>query len=232
VVAPDGEYLFDVMAGMDEVEPAPLMDRERAENLVTDGAAASEDDFGLIRERVDTGEILVDSLDEFVAGERLGGCWQYGWRGWAAFGEDASGDQNQLACTLCDGGTCFGGPALGDACREGVLREAIGEDQMIDDLLDAPFIRTRGGMQLRLRGVEAFEGRVELSLELFKDWVHGSHYATPKRQTGRRDYWRRARALCAVLICSSEASSLRIALYSAMASSRLFSFWAISARSR
>jgi hypothetical protein len=55
VVAPNGEDLSEVMPGVDEVEPAPLVDGERAENLVTDGAAASENGLCLVRELVDTG---------------------------------------------------------------------------------------------------------------------------------------------------------------------------------
>ena len=73
VVAPDGEDLFEVMPGVDKVEPAPLMYGEWSENLVTDGAAASEDGFCLVREPVETGEILMDSLDECLPGQRFGG---------------------------------------------------------------------------------------------------------------------------------------------------------------
>ncbi len=103
VVAADGEYLFDVMPGVDEVESAPLRDGEWAENLVGDGAAASEDGFCLIRQAVEAGEILVDSLDECVAIEWFGGRWRYSGRGGTAFGEDAERDENELACAMFDG---------------------------------------------------------------------------------------------------------------------------------
>ena len=143
--AADGEYLFDVMPGVDEVESAPLRYGEWAENLMSDGSAVSEDGFCLVREAVDVGEILMDSLDEGVAAERFGGRWQYGERGGATFGENAEGDENELACALFDGYWRVRGPAFGNAGFEGALCEGVGEEQVIDDLLDAPFVRIGSG---------------------------------------------------------------------------------------
>jgi hypothetical protein len=144
VVAADGDYLFDVMPSVDEVESAPLGDGEWAENLVSEDSAASEDGFCLVQEAVDTGEILMGSLDECVAVEWCGGRWKYGRRGGTTPGEDAEGDENELACAMFDGYRRLRGPALGDAGFERALREGVGEKQMIDDLLDAPFIRVSG----------------------------------------------------------------------------------------
>jgi hypothetical protein len=145
VVAADGEYLFDVMPGVDEVESAPLMDGERAENLVTDGSAAFEDGFCLVQQAIEAGEILMGNLNECVAVKWFGGRWYYGGRGGTTLGEDAEGDENELACAVFDGYRRVRGPAFGDASFERALREGVGEDQMIDDLLDAPLVRLRGG---------------------------------------------------------------------------------------
>ena len=60
-------------------------------------------------------------------------------------GKMPSGDENELACAMFDGYWRLCGPAFGDACFERALREGVGEEQVIDDLLDAPFVRVRGG---------------------------------------------------------------------------------------
>lgn len=145
MVAADVNYLFDVMPGVNEVESAPLRNGEWAENLVSEDSAASEDGFCLVQEAVEAGEILMGNLNECVAVERFGGRWHYGERSWTAFGKDAKGDENELACPVFDGYWRLCGPAFSDAGFERALREGVGEEQMIDDLLDAPSVRARGG---------------------------------------------------------------------------------------
>jgi hypothetical protein len=73
VVATDGEYLFEVMPGVDEVEPAPLRYRERAKNMVTERAAAPEEGFCLVGELIEAGKLSMDGLDDLLSGEWLGG---------------------------------------------------------------------------------------------------------------------------------------------------------------
>jgi hypothetical protein len=122
VVAADGEYLFDVMPGVDEVESAPLGDGEWAENLVSEDSAASEDGFCLIRQAIEAGETLVDSLHKCGAAEWFDGRWHYGGRSGTAFREDAEGDENELACAVFDGYRRLRGPAFGDSGFERALR--------------------------------------------------------------------------------------------------------------
>lgn len=52
VLAADRGDLFRVMAAMDEMEAAPLVDVKRAQDVMGDGALLSEGGFGLLEELV------------------------------------------------------------------------------------------------------------------------------------------------------------------------------------
>jgi hypothetical protein len=49
---------------------------------------------------------------------------------------------------------------------------------MLDDLLDAPFVGTRGRAELGLVCVEASEGVGEVAQEMLEVGVHGQDYLT------------------------------------------------------
>lgn len=69
----DGEDLFEVMAGVNEVEPPPLGDGEWAEDMVTERTPASKEGFCQVGKLIEAGELSMDGLDEFMAREGLGG---------------------------------------------------------------------------------------------------------------------------------------------------------------
>jgi hypothetical protein len=83
----------------------------------------------------------MDGLDEGEAVERLGGGWVYGGRCGAASRKDAEVHHNELACTVLEEDGGLGGSAFGDAFFQGAPGERVGEEQVIDYALDAPFIR-------------------------------------------------------------------------------------------
>ena len=56
VASPDDADLAEMMAAMGEVESAPLVDTERAEDHVADGTARAEDGFSPGEELVHLGE--------------------------------------------------------------------------------------------------------------------------------------------------------------------------------
>ena len=67
----DGQDLLDVMAAVGEMEAAPLMDAERAEDLVGSRALVAEGFFGLIEDGVEGDEVFVNTGDELLTAERL-----------------------------------------------------------------------------------------------------------------------------------------------------------------
>jgi hypothetical protein len=71
----NGADLMDVMATVDKVESAPLMDAERAENNVTDRTARAKEGFGLSEKLIDASQSGDSFVGEFPAREwrRIGG---------------------------------------------------------------------------------------------------------------------------------------------------------------
>lgn len=58
-----------MVAAMDEMEAAPLVDTKRPQDDVADGSARSEEGFGLGEELVDTGEADSSFVGKFFPGE-------------------------------------------------------------------------------------------------------------------------------------------------------------------
>jgi hypothetical protein len=76
VGSPDGADLQEVVVSVDEVESAPLVDAERAENHVGSGATGAEDGFGLGKELIHVDEAGGSLLGYFVSREVR----RVGWR--------------------------------------------------------------------------------------------------------------------------------------------------------
>jgi hypothetical protein len=139
----NGDDLPEVMLAMDELKSAPLVDAEWAKDDVAGASLrGTEDFFSFVAQNVDPVEVFGDGVGEFFAGERKlcrSGC--YGRRGFAAGWKVAEMDESILPEALQEGGFGAGGCALGDAGVEGHLGAAVTEEQVLDDLLDAPLVR-------------------------------------------------------------------------------------------
>jgi hypothetical protein len=138
----DGDDLLEVMLAVDQLESAPLIDAEWAENHVAGAASGgSEELFGFGAEGIDAGKVFCESLSEFFSGERMGcGCGCDQRRGLAAGWKVAEVDERVLAEALQESGFGLGGSALDQAGIEGHLGAGVAEEQVFDDLLDAPLV--------------------------------------------------------------------------------------------
>ena len=89
----------------------------------------------------------------------------------------AQSDQDELEDALLAGCPGVGGPALVEAVLDGSAGGLVGEEKMLDDLLDAPFFggcicAGRTGTKLRLGGVEAVESLGERGFQTCQDGIH------------------------------------------------------------
>jgi hypothetical protein len=65
----DGEDLFDVMPSVNELEPAPMIDVEGAEDSVAgQPGGRAEEAFGFAANMVEAGELLGDGVGKSIAG--------------------------------------------------------------------------------------------------------------------------------------------------------------------
>ena len=109
-------------------------------------------------------------------------------RGLAAKWEVVALGDRELRDAVDEGGFGAGGSALGETGVDGAFSAGVGEQEVFDDLLDAPLAGACGWAELRLRGVEAVEGVRDLALELVEGGVHrdgvigaGSRYTAYER---------------------------------------------------
>jgi hypothetical protein len=99
--------------------------------------------------------------------------WGRHWRGsFAAGWEVAEAHDGILFDVLNQAGFGTGWSAFEEAGVEGVFGAFVGEQKMLDDLLDGPTIGTRRRTQLGLGGVEAMERTGDFVLELLEIGVH------------------------------------------------------------
>ena len=94
-------------------------------------------------------------------------------RGFASCWEVSAASDCILKDAVCDGGCGAGWSALGEAAVDDRFGAGIGEEQMLDDLLNAPLILVGGWAELGLDGTQAVKGRGDFALELAEGGVHG-----------------------------------------------------------
>ena len=155
----DGGDLFEVVSAVHELEHPPLVDVERAEDgMAGELAGRTEETLRFGEKRVEMGEVFGGGLSESLAGEWVrGGLRHDHRRGCAAKREVSATTDRILKDTLPERGLCASGRAFGETGVDGGFSAGVGEEQMFDDLLDAPFVQARRWRELSLGGVESAE---------------------------------------------------------------------------
>ena len=80
------------------------------------------------------------------------------------------------------------GSAFGETGVDGGFGAGVGEEQVLDDLLDAPLAWVHGWMELGLVGVESAERGCDLALELEEGGTHGGKNQVTPLATGRANF--------------------------------------------
>src|SRR5438309_1474004 len=155
------------------MESAPLGDVEWAEDVVGDALGRrTEESLRVVEKQIQASEVFGCGLGEVFAGEQVSaGLRGHDGRGCAASGEVSASGDRVLGDASGDGGFGAGGSALGEAGADGGFSAGVGEEQMLDDLLDAPFVGAGGWLELGLGGVEVVERDGDCALELTQGGV-------------------------------------------------------------
>ena len=99
-----GENLPDVMGAVNEMEPPPLVNAERAKEDVGDARSGAEERLGFVEEAIDAGQMFGDGTGEIVAGERRGETGRdHLLRSFAAAREETELDEIELGKALLEG---------------------------------------------------------------------------------------------------------------------------------
>lgn len=144
-----------MVKAVDQVEAAPLLHGERAENDVRNGTSVAEEMFATGSDGVQTLQFRTHTLREFVAA--LHGEWQSrrdGGGSHAAIGESPQAGDHKLAQQLAETrlGACCA--ALVHAGFQRGNGASVGIDKVLDDLLDAPFTGVSNGSRLRVSSIQ------------------------------------------------------------------------------
>jgi hypothetical protein len=137
----DGGYLLEVEPAVAELEEAPLVNAEGAEDDVAGaGLGGTEELVCLDTGAVETCKLLGGGMGELFAGE-WSGCsrWDDRGRSLATAGKKAEVKDGDLHNALVEGRPDAGGRTFEEPGFEGGCCREIGKQQMFDDLLDAPF---------------------------------------------------------------------------------------------
>ena len=175
VVAADGLDLLEVVESVDEVKAPPLAHGERSEDDVGDGAFRAEEAFAGGGNRFEAVKLGGDLPGEFVAAaHRRGKRWRDGLRRRPALWKTAQSGDDELAQTLARRGSSAGGAALLHPRLNNGDAAAIGGEQMLDDLLDAPLFRVQTRLGLGLVRVETTKAGGYFGFQFAQIIVHNS----------------------------------------------------------
>jgi hypothetical protein len=137
----------------------------------------AKESLRLNKEQLEIAEVFGGCVSEIFARQRME-SWlgHHDRRSFAAQGEvSATGD-----CVLKDPlpKARFGasGSALLETSVDCRFGAGVGEEQMFDDLLNAPLSSWRLRAELSLSRVQSTEGRYDLSLELMQGDIHGGKF--------------------------------------------------------
>ena len=87
----NGVDLPDVMASVNQMKPAPLVNAERSENPVGDAATGAEETFGFAEKGVHSRQMMGGEVGEIAAADWWAGLRSDLSRGLATTGHDAQG---------------------------------------------------------------------------------------------------------------------------------------------
>jgi hypothetical protein len=136
----DAPQLVEMMADVDDVEAAPLIGAQRAEDEMGGNALEAEAVAAAVDERVHPVDFLAEKLEEL--GPDHGGPMQLvgprkNRRGRSAR-HLAEREHDHLQKPLDRGAVIGGGPAALEALLQHATGAAAGEHKVLDDLLSAP----------------------------------------------------------------------------------------------